>query len=88
MSDLTVQVRFFAGHRAIVGTAEQQRRLPAGSRVADLWQQLCDDYPALAPYLGRMLIARNQEFCTVETPLQEGDEIAFIPPVSGGRPRQ
>jgi molybdopterin converting factor subunit 1 len=88
MNDLTVRVRFFAGHRAIVGAAEQQRRLTAGSSVGDLWQQLSDEYPALAPYLGRMLIARNQEFCTLESALQEGDEIAFIPPVSGGRARQ
>ena len=88
MTALTVTVRFFAGHRTIVGAGSLQRRVAAGSRISDLWQQLTDEYPQLAPYLGRMLIARNQEFCEPGTVLQDGDEIAFIPPVSGGTARE
>lgn len=84
MAQITIQIRFFAGQRAIVGVGSRQQTLPSGSSVADLWQQLCTEYPRLAPYAGRMLIARNQEFCDMTAQLADGDEIAFIPPVSGG----
>ena len=45
---------------------------------------LIERYPRLAPYRGRMLYAVNQDFGTMTTELHDGDEIAFIPPVSGG----
>ncbi|HNP87329.1 MAG TPA: MoaD/ThiS family protein, partial [Kouleothrix sp.] len=53
--------------------------------VATLWDLLVARYPRLAPYAGRLLYAVNQEYGTLETVLQPGDEVAFIPPVSGGQ---
>lgn len=82
---ISVHVRFFAGHRDIVGRAEQQLDLAPGATVGDLWAQLTAAHPRLAGYTGRLLYAVNQEFATSATTLQGGDEVAFIPPVSGGR---
>jgi molybdopterin synthase catalytic subunit len=52
--------------------------------VADLWQTLRERYPALVAYDGAIAIAVNQAFASLSTPLHEGDEVALLPPVSGG----
>jgi molybdopterin synthase catalytic subunit len=59
-------------------------QLDAPAAVADLWQHLLQHYPALAPYDGALAIAVNQSFASAATPLAEGDEVALLPPVSGG----
>jgi molybdopterin converting factor subunit 1 len=82
---ISVRVRFFAGHRDIVGQAERQFQLSPKANVGQLWEQLVAAYPRLAGYSGRLLYAVNQEFATPATLLHDGDEVAFIPPVSGGR---
>jgi molybdopterin converting factor subunit 1 len=80
----TVQVRLFAGQRDIVGRSELALSMPDAATVAMVWEALVKDYPRLAGYAGRMLYAVNQEYAELTTPLREGDEVAFIPPVSGG----
>jgi molybdopterin synthase catalytic subunit len=57
--------------------------LPA--TVGDLWQFLRQQYPALAPYDGAIAIAVNQAFASPSTALKPGDQVALLPPVSGGR---
>jgi molybdopterin synthase catalytic subunit len=81
---ITLRVRFFAGHRDIVGRAEQELILEDGATVGSAWEHLVGVYPRLAGYTGRLLFAVNQEFAEFATPLGSGDEVAFIPPVSGG----
>lgn len=81
---ITVHVRFFAGHRDIVGRGEQELQLEPGATVGALWARLAADYPRLGGYTGRLLYAVNQEFAELTTILADGDEVAFIPPVSGG----
>ena len=83
---ITVRVRFFAGHRDIVGRAEQAFPLAVGTTVGMLWSHLVGVYPRLAGYTGRILFAVNQQYADAFTPLGDGDEVAFIPPVSGGTP--
>jgi molybdopterin synthase catalytic subunit len=51
-----------------------------------VWERLTASYPRLAGYTGRLLYAVNQEFAEPASPLADGDELAFIPPVSGGAP--
>ncbi|HMQ31704.1 MAG TPA: molybdopterin converting factor subunit 1 [Chloroflexaceae bacterium] len=85
---ITVRVRFFAGHRDIVGRAEQDLTLEEGATVGAVWEQLIGAYPRLAGYTGRLLFAVNQQFAEPATPVGHGDEVAFIPPVSGGAPAQ
>lgn len=79
-----VSIRFFAGHRDIVGTANLTVTLEQGATVATLWQKLVREYPRLGGYTGRLLYAVNQEFAEPSTELHDGDEVAYLPPVSGG----
>jgi len=60
--------------------------LPSPATVADLWKLLAERYPALAPYSGAIAIAVNQAFASHTTPVVAEDEIALLPPVSGGLP--
>jgi len=60
--------------------------VPSPATVADLWRSLREQYPALAPYDRAIAIAVNQTFASSSTSLSEGDEIALLPPVSGGLP--
>ncbi|MGQ9481059.1 molybdopterin converting factor subunit 1 [Chloroflexus sp.] len=82
---ITVTVRFFAGHRDIVGCSEAGYTLAEGTTLGQLWEQLTAEYPRLTGYTGRLLFAVNQQFAQPTTVLANGDEVAFIPPVSGGR---
>jgi molybdopterin converting factor subunit 1 len=84
---ISITVRFFAGHRDIVGAGELQLQVAPDSTVGAVWEQLIAAYPRLAGYSGRLLYAVNQEFSTPAAVLHDGDEVAFIPPVSGGRER-
>jgi molybdopterin synthase catalytic subunit len=74
-----VTVKLFAGLRERAGTGERELELPAGARLADVWPRLdLGDEPA------GLLYAVNQEYAERETDLADGDEVALIPPVSGG----
>ncbi len=81
---MEITVRYFAGHRDIAGRAEERVELPDDATVGALWERLVARYPRLAGYSGRMLYAVNQEYGTLDSPLRDGDEVSFIPPVSGG----
>ena len=80
---MKVSVRFFALYRERAGTAETEVDLPEGATALDLLGLLRSIYPAL-PSSNSVLIAVNSEYVGPEDPLHEGDEVAFIPPVSGG----
>ncbi|WP_245863219.1 molybdopterin converting factor subunit 1 [Candidatus Viridilinea mediisalina] len=79
-----VHIRFFANHRDIVGQATMSLALPPGSTMDNLWALLCERYPRLCGYSGRVLFTVNQQFAAATTVLADDDEVAFIPPVSGG----
>ena len=81
---MDITVRYFAGHRDIVGRAEERVELSDSATVGVLWKLLVERYPRLGGYSGKLLYAVNQEFSTLETELHDGDEVALIPPVSGG----
>jgi len=74
-----VKVRLFAGLRERAGTGERELELAPGSRVGDVWQALSlGDEPA------GLLYAVNKEYAAPDRAIAEGDEVALIPPVSGG----
>ena len=79
-------VLLFAAARDIAGAATIPVELLPGSRVADLAAALARQIPALSGLLPRSRIAVNHEFADAERVLSpgDGDEIAVIPPVSGG----
>jgi MoaE-MoaD fusion protein len=76
---MEVVVRLFAGLRERAGTGERRLELPEGSCVADVWAPL-----ELGRQPAGLLYAVNRQYAAAETPLSAGDEVALIPPVSGG----
>ena len=81
---MRVAVRLFAAGRELAGAAECVVELGAAATVADVRRALADECPALAPLVGRSLIAVNAEYADDATLVAAGDEVALIPPVSGG----
>jgi len=79
-----VTVRFFARLRELVGTGELEREVPSGATVGTVWESLVRDYPAIAAYTASMSCAVNIDYARMTTPVSDGDEVAFLPPVSGG----
>jgi MoaE-MoaD fusion protein len=81
---MTVRVRLFAIQRELAGTREVALTLPAGASVEAAWASLVDRFPQLAPGGSSVRFARNGDYVDVEERLADGDELACIPPVSGG----
>ena len=81
---MRVRVRLFAIQRELAGTREVPLDLPDGATVADAWDGLVALHPALAPGRASVRFARNGAYADDATSLADGDEVAMIPPVSGG----
>jgi len=79
-----VRVRLFALQRELARTREVSLELPDGATVETSWASIVALHPVLAPGRPSMRFARNGEYAEPSTPLADGDEVAFIPPVSGG----
>lgn len=82
-----VTVRFFASLRELTGEHEVRIVLPVESRPADLWEACVQRWPALATRRGSTVLAVNREFARGDTIIRDGDEVALLPPVSGGAGR-
>ena len=82
---MRIRVLYFASlRRALALAAEEVELPPCDARVADLLAHLAARHPPLQAHLPMLLLSRNQEWCTPETLLADGDEVALMPPVSGG----
>ena len=81
---MRVTIRLFARLREIAGTAELARTLPDGATARTAWDTLVNDFPPLAEYAAAVSCAVNEEYTRLTAPLADGDEVAFLPPVSGG----
>ena len=81
---MRVTIRLFARLRELAGAAEMTRDVPAGATVGSVWSTLVTEFPALAPYTALVSGAVNDEYARTATPVGEGDDVAFLPPVSGG----
>ena len=77
----------FAALREAVGHKQLELELPADVTLAELMARLEREHGVLARYRGRLLVSLNEERMPFETQLGEGDEIALLPPVSGGAER-
>lgn len=73
--------------RDIVGTAEQKIDVEDGTRLESVFERYARQFPRLKSLESSIVLACNQEFCDRGTAVAEGDEIAFLPPVSGGTGR-
>ena len=81
---MLVSVRLFARLREIAGQADLSLEVPDGYDAKALWNALAHEYAELAPYGASISCAVNEEYAKLTTPLKDGDEVAFMPPVSGG----
>ena len=79
-----IRVRLFARQREMAGTREVELELGAGATIEDAWSALIDRVPAIASGRRYVRFARNGDYAAADTPLAEGDEVACIPPISGG----
>jgi len=84
---MALRVLFFAIAREVVGKSSEQREMPTPATVAAAMEALCLDYPQLLPLRPHLRVALNARFVEEEAGLQEGDELALVPPVAGGQPR-
>jgi molybdopterin converting factor subunit 1 len=83
-SAIHVKVLFFGRLREVAGGAEESVELPPGSRIEELFATFVARRPELGRFRASLVASRNQEFAAWSTHLHSGDEIAFLPPVSGG----
>ncbi len=83
---MNVKVLFFGQLRELVGASEESVELPAGASVADLISHYQQRVPRLREFRPSLAVAVNQEYADAAAALRSGDEVAFIPPVSGGAP--
>lgn len=81
---MRVTVRLFARLRELAGSGELTCEVPREATVDSVWQSLVRDYPAMAAYQPSLSCAVNAEYARFKTTVNEGDEVAFLPPVSGG----
>jgi sulfur-carrier protein len=81
---MSVQVRYFAAVREATDRDIETLQLPAGTTVAQIQSLLVERYPALSSLLPRCAVAVNRSYAAGEATLNDGDELAFIPPLGGG----
>ena len=81
---MRVTVRLFARLRDIAGAAELPRDISDGATIRTVWRQLVSEFPDLALYERSISSAINADYARMDHAVNDGDEIAFLPPVSGG----
>ncbi len=81
---MKIRIKFFASFREITRERERVADVPAGSTPASLLVVLSGEFPALDRFNTTTAFAVNGTYSAPDVPLQDGDELAFIPPVSGG----
>ena len=79
-----VKVLFFGRLRELTGLSEENGEISEGTTLADLLERYIQRYPQLAGFRASLVASRNLEFAAWDTRIAGGDEIAFLPPVSGG----
>ena len=79
-----VRVKLFAMVRDIAGTDEKIIPLPADSSASAVLESLLREYPRLKEWKDYLRIAVNWNYVDGHQPIRDGDEVAIIPPVSGG----
>ena len=83
---MRVHVRLFASYREAAGRGYFDLELPPGAKVRDAVSAILNEHPLVGEGR-RVVIARNREYADLDTSLENGDEVALIPPVSGGDAR-
>jgi molybdopterin synthase catalytic subunit len=84
MASVQVRVLFFGLLRDVVGKAEDLLEMPEGATLESVFEHYATEFPRLKELRKSIVLARNQQFSAASTVVEHGDELAFLPPVSGG----
>jgi len=84
MNKINVTVKLFATLRERAKAAELSREFAEGATVAEIWRSILEEFPALQAHGGAVSFAVNREYVRSDYCPRDGDEVAIIPPVSGG----
>ncbi len=79
-----IEIRLFAAYREATGISLTHVSVPAGSTPKEVWSRLVDAHPPLRRFGGSLVAAVNGQYAGLDRNLADGDELAFLPPVSGG----
>jgi molybdopterin synthase catalytic subunit len=85
---MRVKVLFFGILKDLAGRSEDQIQLGENAKVGNVFDYYAERFPKIRAMSSSIVMARNQEFSPLTTSLAEGDEVAFLPPVSGGAPTE
>jgi molybdopterin converting factor subunit 1 len=85
MMFMRVRVLFFGQLKDITGVSQEEAELSEGARVEDLFERYGRRFPKLSEFRSSIAASVNQEYAQWRAPLSAGDEVAFLPPVSGGQ---
>lgn len=78
------KVLFFGRLKELVGVSEDVYELRDGMVIEQIFAHYTERFPQLAAFRSSVVASRNREFAAWETPVRSGDEVGFLPPVSGG----
>jgi len=81
---MSIRVLFFASLADIIGGRERHMESAEVTDVISVFNKFASEFPALEGHRASVLFALNSEFARSDAPVRDGDEIAFLPPVSGG----
>ena len=81
---MRVRVRLFASLREAAGRDQLELDLPRDATAETAWQRLVAAHPSLAARRASLAVAVNRAYARFDAPLSAGDEVVFIPPISGG----
>jgi molybdopterin synthase sulfur carrier subunit len=81
---MSIRVLFFASLADITGTRETTVDAATATDVISVFDRFAKEFPLLENYRTSVLFALNSEFARAGSPVRDGDELAFFPPVSGG----
>ncbi|MSV35295.1 MAG: molybdenum cofactor biosynthesis protein MoaD [Bryobacterales bacterium] len=84
MTSVPIRVLFFGAIRDVVGRREDSLEVPAGSTLGSVFEHYAVRFPKLKEMAASTVLALNQQFSSPAAPVADGDEVAFLPPVSGG----
>lgn len=81
---MKIKVKLFAAFRDIVGAKEEELDVPEGATVQTLLEEYIRRFPQMSRFREHVILSVNKEYGAPSKLLRDGDEVSFLPPVSGG----